>query len=338
MINLSVIIPVYNGESYVTRCLTSIFSQTNFDFTFEVIAVNDGSKDNSLALLNSIKESYRNLYIFDQNNGGAGSARNIGINNAKGNFIWFIDADDYIQPNAFSVIQQFILKDDFCAATLGFNYYNVTSAGVLQPDKDSDHKDVEIFNGLEYVKQSSKKPYFLWVLIYNKKFIDIHNLRFIEGIKNLEDLEFSLRYFSTCANIVYVNKRLYNYFENTSSTSRNSSLDNLNKLACDSHVVHRSLYKIVCHNKQTNDEICEVLNRSIVGFFYSLYKFNYSFSDLKSYYNKYKSEKLLPTKIINKNLKFAIFEFIVNAKYIYLAASFIKKRIEFSLNDIFNTQ
>jgi hypothetical protein len=102
--------------------------------------------------------------------------------------------------------------------------------------------------------------------------------------------------------------------------------------------VHRSLHKIVCHNKQTNDEIREVLNRSIVGFFYSLYKFNYSFSDLKSYYNKYKSEKLLPTKIINKNLKFAIFEFIVNAKYIYLAASFIKKRIEFSLNDIFNSQ
>jgi glycosyltransferase involved in cell wall biosynthesis len=152
MIHLSVIIPVYNGESYITRCLTSIFSQTNFDFTFEVIAVNDGSKDNSLALLTSIKENYENLYIFDQNNGGAGSARNIGINNAKGNFIWFIDADDYIQPNAFSTIQQFILKDDFYKGTLGFNHYNVTSAGLLQPDKDSDHKEVEIFNGLEYVK------------------------------------------------------------------------------------------------------------------------------------------------------------------------------------------
>lgn len=324
--HLSVIIPVYNGESFINRCLSSIFHQMNFNFTFEVIAINDGSKDNSLVILNELKKSYVNLIIYDQNNGGAGSARNVGISNAKGNFIWFIDADDYIQPNAFSIIQNYILKEESNSTTLGFNYYKVSETSIVYPDKDSDHKDVENFNGLEYVKARSKKPYYLWVMIYNKKFIDKHSLRFIEGIKNLEDLEFSLKYFSYCKDVLYINQRLYNYFENTTSTSRNISLQNLNKLARDSQVVHRSLHKMVLDNKQFNNEVTDVLNRSIVGFFYSLYKFSYSYAVLKSYYTQYRNEKLLPTKITDKNLKFAIFEFIVNAKYIYLPFSFIKKK------------
>lgn len=104
--DLSIIVPVYNVEKYLSRCLDSIFSQ-DFKGDFEVIAVNDGSKDNSLEILKSFKEKYPKLKIIEQEiNKSLAVARTTGIKQAEGTYILHVDSDDWIKPNMCSSLMK----------------------------------------------------------------------------------------------------------------------------------------------------------------------------------------------------------------------------------------
>ena len=97
MARISIIIPVYNSAKYLRKCLDSVFSQTYNDY--EVIAINDGSADNSLGILNEYAKQHKNLKIIDNViNLGAGISRNRGIELATGDYVMFVDSDDYILP------------------------------------------------------------------------------------------------------------------------------------------------------------------------------------------------------------------------------------------------
>lgn len=98
---LSVIIPIYNAESYIGACLDSLLNQDLPGSDYEIVCVNDGSKDNSLSLLQRYQSDYPNVVIVDKENGGVTSARNAGLAAARGEYIWFVDADDLVKENAF---------------------------------------------------------------------------------------------------------------------------------------------------------------------------------------------------------------------------------------------
>ena len=98
MVKVSVIIPVYNAEEFLDESINSVLNQSLEDI--ELICVNDGSKDNSLEILNNFSKKDKRVKVFDKPNGGCGSARNKGLDNATGEFIYFFDPDDYILPNA----------------------------------------------------------------------------------------------------------------------------------------------------------------------------------------------------------------------------------------------
>ena len=97
-IDLSIIVPVYNAEKFLKKCMDSIVEQET-KYHFEVIAVNDGSTDKSIEILNDYKEKYDFIKVINQENGGAAKARNNGINNARGKYISFIDSDDFIDKS-----------------------------------------------------------------------------------------------------------------------------------------------------------------------------------------------------------------------------------------------
>lgn len=107
---LSCIIPVYNAESYIRECLDSLLQQDISTEDYEIICVNDGSKDGSLSILRSYAQKHSNIVIVDKENGGVTTARNAGLEIAQGNYIWFIDADDFIQKNSLCMLQYKILK------------------------------------------------------------------------------------------------------------------------------------------------------------------------------------------------------------------------------------
>ena len=96
---LSLIIPIYNAEKYLPECLDSLLAQDLPAEEFEIVCVNDGSKDDSLSVLQNYAASYPNIRIINKENGGVTTARNAGLEAALGEFIWFIDADDLIKEN-----------------------------------------------------------------------------------------------------------------------------------------------------------------------------------------------------------------------------------------------
>lgn len=108
---LSIVIPVHNGEKYVEECLISCFLQDETLDEYEVICVSDGSTDNTNNILKRLKNRYDNLRVFYQEKGGVSSARNFGINQARGDYIWFVDADDFIENNVIKGIKQIVDKN-----------------------------------------------------------------------------------------------------------------------------------------------------------------------------------------------------------------------------------
>lgn len=108
-VSISVIVPVYNAAQYLPRCLDSVMEQSG---NFEVIVVNDGSTDNSLDIMRKYAEKYSNIHIVNQENKGVSAARNTGLNQAENKYITFVDADDWLEPNAFELVEKIIKKDN----------------------------------------------------------------------------------------------------------------------------------------------------------------------------------------------------------------------------------
>ncbi len=106
----SIIIPIYNAECYLRLCLESIIAQKIEDF--ELLLVNDGSKDNSLEICNEYASKDKRIRVFDKPNGGVCSARNLGLDNATGEYVMFVDADDWLVPNALSVCMPYVPEYD----------------------------------------------------------------------------------------------------------------------------------------------------------------------------------------------------------------------------------
>ncbi len=121
MVKVSVIIPVYNAEKYIAKCMDSLVNQTLDGI--EIIAVNDGSTDNSLALLTEYQNKYPFVKIFTKENGGQGAARNFAINYAEGEYLGFVDADDYAELNMFEVMYLKAKEGDYDAVYI--DHYEV---------------------------------------------------------------------------------------------------------------------------------------------------------------------------------------------------------------------
>ena len=124
----SIILPVYNVEKYIEKCINSILNQTYTDF--EIVVVNDETPDNSMEIVEKIAELYPDkINIVNQKNKGLGGARNTGVANAKGDYVLFVDSDDYIESNTLEVIYNQI-KETPCDI-LEFNYYEVSPKGKI---------------------------------------------------------------------------------------------------------------------------------------------------------------------------------------------------------------
>lgn len=115
-LKLSIIVPVYNAEKWLRRCVESLLNQGINSSEYEILLIDDGSKDGSLAIANEFAASYGNTRVFTQPNAGPGAARNRGIDNAKGRYLMFVDADDYLKPNSLASILDLAISNrlDLC--------------------------------------------------------------------------------------------------------------------------------------------------------------------------------------------------------------------------------
>lgn len=216
--NLSVIIPCYNVEKFVQKCVNSILVQKAFDL--EVILVNDGSKDHTQLVLERLAEKDKRIKIINQENKGLSGARNTGIAQATGEYLMFVDADDWLETNAFEVIaDKFNHEDLFC-----FSYNRVFENKVLPRDlKINGNYEAHFIQrrmvgliGEELADPSQADSLVtIWGKIYKTEIIKNNKIAFIETkIYGNEDAFFNIQYLEYAVGVKVINTSLYNYRKN----------------------------------------------------------------------------------------------------------------------------
>lgn len=199
---LSIIIPVYNVENYVEHCITSCLKQNILTQEYEIIIVNDGSTDNSLFIAEKTATGHPNIKIISQCNKGLSMARNKGLSLAQGDYIWFVDSDDYIEENCLKQIIE-TCKKGYDVISLGWGFCYET--GITIPRL---RKNIKINNGWDLLKNLQQMGAQFY--IHNKNFLRKNHLEFYPGIYH-EDNEFTPRMLYFAQSATYVNQVVYHY-------------------------------------------------------------------------------------------------------------------------------
>jgi len=198
---ISVIVPVYNTEQYLSRCIDSILSQSFTDF--ELLLINDGSKDSSGTICDEYAEKDSRIRVFHKENGGASSARNVGLDNAVGEWVTFVDSDDWIEGDYFQV--------PFNSGVDLFYQNRMFSDG--QQDGFLPEQKVEKSDFLAFLANNARSNVFLMSVcfFYKRCIIESHRIRFEVGIRFGEDRLFIMDYFRYCRSIQVINNSYYVY-------------------------------------------------------------------------------------------------------------------------------
>lgn len=215
---ISVVVPVYNVEKYLNRCVESIVNQTYKNL--EIILVDDGSTDSSPAICDEWAQKDNRIKVIHKKNGGLSSARNAGIKALTGKYVCFIDSDDYIEINTFELMLKSITKDDYdvciCSANLVDKDYNIIS---------KENYKSSTFSGEEVMKAFLTGKVFESISacdkLYKVSVIRNNNITFNEEEKWGEDFPFNYLYFKKVDKLISIDDRLYNYL-----TKRNGSITN----------------------------------------------------------------------------------------------------------------
>lgn len=311
---LSFIIPLYNCEQYISRCLEQICSSGVNIKQFEIVVINDGSKDGSDGEIQKFKNKHTscNLTYIVTENQGASAARNRGIEEAKGDFIWFVDADDLIHPAFFSRIIEKLenCKDDLIC----FNHATISQNH--ETKEFNEFKEEICISGVDYLR---RRPYnYVWNKIFRNSSIGEH--RFLHGIKNTEDWLFIMTSVVNMQNVVCIPEIGYYYnTSNTGSTLRNRTIDNLKKNYADTQLVHETLLDFIQRQKDAKSitVLKEAINYSVIGFFYAMFVDRIPMNYVSIVINKYKSIGLYPPRKTHRK-KAERFRKLLNMRYVFL--------------------
>ena len=291
---LSVIIPVYNCESYIESCVAKVLALKEY-CECSIILINDGSADDSLKICRNLKERYpSHIFVKNQRNQGASAARNNGLVSVDGDYVWFVDADDEINPEIISTLIQVANKHE--PDILAFNYSTVvkeTRTDVILYNKE------EKIDGLTYLSRLNPSMY-LWNKWFSSKLIG--ECRFLDGTKNIEDFLFCAEVIRKAQDICTVPRVGYYYnCNNQASTSRSRSAENLKKLSEDSITVHKALNNIIQATEENERNILRnLLDCSVAGHLYSLLMY-YPLSSLKDVIKEYKQMGFYPVRKSNNS-------------------------------------
>lgn len=236
---LSIIVPVYNVEKWVGRCLESLFSQDIPEDDYEIVVVNDGTKDNSMCVVEEYRKQYNNIIIVNQENQGLSGARNTGIVHAKGDYVWFVDSDDFIEPNTVAQLMDIVLEKKLDILAFELFITNETNDGFIKekyviPSNVND----KVVDGMDFVASVGMPPA-AWCALYRRQFLLENDLKFMPSILH-EDQEFTPRAYCLARRISFLNKYVYNYVQREGSIMK--SYDKIAKKSRDLLTICDSLY------------------------------------------------------------------------------------------------
>lgn len=310
---ISIIVPIYNVEKYLERCISSLINQTYKNI--EIILVNDGSTDNSLIICEKYKDIDSRIILVNKENGGLSDARNKGLLKVTGEYILFVDSDDYIEKDTCMKFIKILtsVSPDIVVGN-GFRVEN----NKMELIKTLNSKKLNL-SGKEYLKRELKNnsmKMMVWLNLYKKQFLLENNLYFKKGIFH-EDEEFMPRVFLKAKNVLITDFIFYYYVirENSITTKRDqvSNLEHMYRICLDLNLIYDNIEDSELRKLLKND-----LFNKYLGKIQDIYLNSYSnFKDikidkklLKATSVSVKNKVRLLILFINKCLYFRIYRYL----------------------------
>ena len=259
---VSIIVPVYNVEKYIEKCLNSLISQSYKNI--EIILIDDGSKDNSGKICDKYKRKDPRIKVIHKENAGVSEARNSGIQKATGEYLCFVDADDFVMNDYIEYLHQLIVKgsSDIAICTKMFSNFNEkqTSDEVIE-SLDGENSIIRILN--------YRMPIGVYSRIFKKDLIDNNRIRFLKDVYMGEGFNFNVACFQKAKKVIISNYKVYYYRrDNTTSATSHFSIKkcensiyamkimNENLLIRTDHVINSWKYAIWRTYSDAFDYIC----------------------------------------------------------------------------------
>ena len=298
MTDISVIIPVYNGEKYIRKCLDSVINQTKKEI--EIVVVNDGSTDNTESIIKEYKD--KRITYFKNNNHGIGYSRNFGVSKSSGKYIMFLDSDDYIDKDECKLLYEKCLEDDLDISICDF--YKVYNNDLIEVNL-GDFKSSSLKDNPDIITEFLNP----WGKLYNKKILTDNKIKFVENLK-YEDAPFVIETFCNAKKIGKVNKPLHYYVihGNSETTVRDEKcfdilkvVDKIRKYTKDKEYLKDKIDKLTVRIL-TNYTIQQRMQKNKkIGMKFIDEAFSYLKKEVPDYKNNKYYENRGMKKIIEKN-------------------------------------
>lgn len=300
---VSIIVPVYNAEKYLSECIESIQNLTYKNI--ELILIDDGSTDNSGLICDEYATNDHRIRVIHQENSGPSVARNNGINVAKGKYIQFVDSDDSVELNMTNRLVE-SMNNNVQLAICGYKSMKIDNGNTVI------RKHIPFIQGIyqnsEFIKHFGEfyKSGFisaLWNKLYVTEVIKKFNMRFIKGLNRGEDLLFNLEYIDVCNSVSIVKDSLYNYliFNNNNSLTGSFKKD----LFENQQMLFQKVRKFLLENnsyKEKNKEFCEIAYMgSIIDCFSELF---HEENNLTSNDKKYQINNIILDDCVRGNVTY----------------------------------
>ncbi|MGL5820684.1 MAG: glycosyltransferase [Sarcina sp.] len=275
---LSIVIPVYNVENYLEECINSVICESD---NLEIILVNDGSKDSSLEICKKYEDKYSNVKIVDKENGGLSSARNAGLEVAKGKYILFLDSDDYLVKGSIPKIMEYINNKDIDVIMSG--YYEVCDNKI----EDTINFNIDNHDKIDKIREEifnndAQCIWTAWKFIVKREFLTEKGIMFKEGYLH-EDVDYTVKILLAMNTFNYMDFNWYCY-----RVTREGSIMNKRKIKSSIHTAQIivDLEKEIKESKEENKFYNLVMRKLSDTFFTTIrYSVNSTDEELKELSN-----------------------------------------------------
>jgi glycosyltransferase involved in cell wall biosynthesis len=273
-VKVSIIVPVYKVEKYLSRCLESLMNQTLKDI--EIILVDDGSSDSSSSMCDEFAVQDSRIKVIHKQNGGLGFARNSGLEIATGEFVAFVDSDDYVHLQMYETLYYQAKNLYLDAIYCGFNNVDkkqnisriseVDSLKIFDSQKEVHDFLLDMIGTEPNYPVDRKYQMSVWRAIYSKKIIDKHNIKFCSEREFIsEDIIFQIDYVQKVTKMAFIPETMYFYCENQGSLSRSFRPDRFDKYIFLHSEIRKKLFSI------SDKKSCELrIDRLFIGYSRSL--------------------------------------------------------------------
>ena len=216
-VKLSIVVPIYNVEQYLRKCVDSLLAQDMPSSEYEIILVDDGSPDNCPTICDQYAAEYVNIRVVHRKNGGLSAARNSGIEIAKGKYIMFVDPDDYIEPNVLDGLLAQMERDNLDVLRYRLQYvnpqYEVYNPYKSDPFKGNDYSEIPT-DGVTFLNSRMSTACYAWAFVIKRELLD--GCLFTPGIY-FEDTDWTPRMLCKAKRVASTNTIVYNYLQREGS-------------------------------------------------------------------------------------------------------------------------